>query len=177
VIDLEHNRWYAVHTRPRVEADVHHRLEQYGYQTFFPQILEKRNWSDRVKAIAVPAFPSYVFLRYDHSNRQRILSLPGVCAIVSFGHKPAPVDDEEIESLMIVFKSKQPVFPSQFIHCGEKVRVCDGLFEGVTGTLVKREGHQYIAVSVALLESSVIVKVEEHQIRPLNISSAIIQPV
>jgi transcription termination/antitermination protein NusG len=168
VTDLEHNRWYAIQTRPRIEADVHHRLKQREYETFFPQILEKRSWSDRVKAIAVPAFPGYVFIRYNRSNRQTILAVPGVSAIVSFGHRPAPVDNAEIESLRILFTSKQPVFSSQFIRCGEKVRVCGGLLDGVTGTLVRREGRQYVAVSVTLLNSSVIVKVEEDQIRPFT---------
>ena len=56
-------------------------------------------WSDRVKRVTAPLFPSYVFVHVSDDERVRVLQTAGVVNIVSVAGKPAPLREEEVAML------------------------------------------------------------------------------
>src|SRR4051794_4261798 len=86
----EATAWYAVHTRSRAEKVASTQLSQKGIHTFLPLVTEHRRWSDRSKAISLPLFPNYVFVRIAIAGAERlqVLKTPGVQTIVGVGGAP-----------------------------------------------------------------------------------------
>ncbi len=64
LVETEAERWYGLHTRPRHEKIVAHRLEERGVTTFLPLVTEVHRWSDRKKTVQMPLFSCYVFAKF-----------------------------------------------------------------------------------------------------------------
>src|SRR5579871_6252125 len=91
--------WFALQVVPRHEKKVDTLLGHSGCEHLLPVCNASRKWSDRVKTIEQPLFPGYVFFRTQRSLMEIVRSVPGIIRIVSFGGKPHPVPEEEIEAL------------------------------------------------------------------------------
>ncbi len=76
------DHWYALNVRPRFEKYVRTHLEDKGYEVFLPTYTATRRWSDRVKSVSLPLFPSYIFCKFDVHARFPILVTPGVNFVV-----------------------------------------------------------------------------------------------
>src|SRR5947209_231667 len=83
--------WYAVYTCPRHEKWVANQLRVRGMESFSPVYRTVHQWKDRKKMVELALFPSYAFVRIDPVERVRVLQVPGVVQLVSFGGKPAPL--------------------------------------------------------------------------------------
>ena len=121
-------QWYAVHTKPRQEAIAEAFLGQTDIETFYPKVAPGKS-----------LFTGYIFTRFDAETQLRLVKYSkGVSSIVSFGDKPAPVD----ESLIEVIKAR---IKDGFVHLdppsftkGEKVEIKEGPLEGVSGIFDSR---------------------------------------
>lgn len=86
--------WYAVHTKPRQETLAKTSLDREGIETFYPKLKRRRTIRRVRKWVTGPLFPCYIFARFDHVKSGRLVKYAnGVTNIVSFGGKPAIVDD------------------------------------------------------------------------------------
>ena len=95
-----HQRWYAVHTKPRQEQAVEGFLLSRGIETYLPVLKPSRTRSRR-KARPRPFFSSYLFAHLD-LTRIALSSInwsPGVNRVVSFGGQAAVVPDEVLDWL------------------------------------------------------------------------------
>ena len=99
--DLEQSlpRWYAAYTWSRHEKSVAKQLGERRVDCFLPLNRSWHRWKDRRREVALPLFPSYVFVRMELRERARVLELPGVVALVTFQGLPAPLPEAEIEAL------------------------------------------------------------------------------
>src|SRR5437764_6463627 len=81
-------RWWALHTKPRVEKSLGRRLRTRQIAFFLP--LYKHTWrrSGRNQVSHLPLFPSYVFLHGDAAARHRALETNMVVRVL-------PVLDQE----------------------------------------------------------------------------------
>lgn len=61
------NGWYALYVKSRCEKKVHKSLKDISLESFLPQVIKIRQWSDRKKTILKPLFPSYVFVNINSS--------------------------------------------------------------------------------------------------------------
>ena len=160
--------WYALHVKPRFEKYVQIHLEEKGYESFFPAYVSTRRWSDRVKSISLPLFPSYVFCRFDVHDRLPILVTPGVHFIVGIGKTAAAVDEAEIAAVRHVLESGVMTQPWPYLKEGEMVRVEAGALEGLTGIVVRAKGVDRLIISVTLLMRSVSVEIDRRCVQPLE---------
>jgi len=160
--------WYALHVKPRFEKYVQTHLEEKGYESFFPSYESTRRWSDRVKSISLPLFPSYVFSRFDINARLPILITPGVNFVVGAGKTPTAVDEAEIAAVRHILEAGLTMQPWPYLREGETVRVEEGALEGLTGIVVRAKGVDRLIVSVTLLMRSVSVEIERSAVRPLE---------
>lgn len=162
----ESTGWYAVRTKNRHEVRVAGALQGKGYDTFVPLYKVKRRWSDRIRSVEVPLFPTYAFCRFDREIRFRIVSTPGVIQIVGFGAGPAQIDPEEINSLKIALKSGSQCVPHTMLRAGQKVRIIKGPLAGVTGIYVAGANKRRIVLTVSLIQTAAAVEVDESFIVP-----------
>jgi transcription antitermination factor NusG len=91
--------WYVVYTAPKAEKQVQQRLTEQGVEAFLPLHLSPRKWSDRVKLVEMPLFPSYVFVHCYQARLYDLVRLPGIARIVYFEGQPAIVRQQEIKAI------------------------------------------------------------------------------
>jgi transcription antitermination factor NusG len=115
--------WYAVYTRHQHEKMVHQVLTSKGFNSFLPLYATTHNWKDRTKALTLPLFPCYVFLKGGIERRLQILTTPGIYGVVSSAGQPAAIPDIEIESIRRVVDSGARVETHPYLKCGNWVRV------------------------------------------------------
>jgi len=120
--------WHVVHTKPRQEAIAEVFLSQSGIETFYPKI-----------APGKPLFTGYIFTKFDEETQQRLVKYSkGVSSIVSFGDKPALVDESLIEAMKARIKDGFVHLDPPSFKKGEKVEIKEGPLEGVSGIFDSR---------------------------------------
>lgn len=70
-----------------------------GIESYCPLNTVLRKWTDRIKKVEEPLFKSYVFVHIAPTERQKVLSIPGVVNFIYWLKKPAVVRDQEIEDI------------------------------------------------------------------------------
>jgi transcription termination/antitermination protein NusG len=162
--------WYALYTRSHCEELVYEQLTAKGFHLLLPTI---QVWSQRAGVrhrIAVPMFPSYLFLHslVDSAIYLEVRQARGLVRILGQGwDKLAVVPEEEIDAIHAVLGSKLPIQPHPFLREGQRVRVMRGLLSGVEGILVGGKANKgRLVLSVELLQQSVAVEVDCSDVEP-----------
>jgi transcription antitermination factor NusG len=161
--------WYALMVRPRAEAAAARCLEYKGYEVLLPLYRSRRAWSDRVVEVELPLFAGYVFCRFDPTIRQvPILTTPNVLSIVSFGKKPTPLDNSEINSVRLIAETQMLVEPWSEVEVGAQVRIVSGALQGAQGSLVRFKNQDRLIVSISLLQRSISVQIDKSSAIPAD---------
>jgi transcription antitermination factor NusG len=154
-------RWYVAYTYPRHEKLVADQLAQKCVESFLPTLTKTSRWKDRQVKIDVPLFPGYLFTRISANERLKVISIPSVIRILSFNEVPVAVSDADIEDVRLCANRGGNLQPHRFIAIGERVRVREGVFEGLEGFVVRHRNGCRLVVTVALIHQSVALEIEE----------------
>ena len=160
--------WLAAYTRARHECTVARQLEQKNVEFLLPTYTRLSRWSDRVKRILAPLFPSYVFVHVSNDERVRVLQTAGVVNLVSVAGKPAPLRDDEVAMLGACMARPNDVKPYPFLRVGQRVRVKHGPFAGWEGILTCRKNATRLVVSVEQIMQSVAVNLDGAEVEALS---------
>jgi transcription antitermination factor NusG len=163
----ENHFWYAIRVRSRFESQVSTILRSKGFEEFLPLYRSARRWSDRVKNIELPLFPTYLFCRFNAAVLLPILTTPGVIAVVGVGKTPVPVSDEEITALKAVAHSGLPAQPWPCLTVGDRVLIERGPLAGLEGITLSVDNKCRLVLSVPLLQRSVAVEIDRTWARPI----------
>jgi transcription antitermination factor NusG len=164
----EGSLWYALYVRTRFEKIVARNLLRKGYEEFLPLSGRPRRWSERNNAIDRPLFPGYVFCRFNLLDRLRILTIPGVNAIVGLGKGFLSVDESELNAIRAVLKSGNYCEPWPFLQLGERVRVEYGPLAGTEGIALMLKDTCRLVISVSMLQRSVAVEIDRDCFKPFT---------
>jgi transcription antitermination factor NusG len=160
--------WYALYTRHQHEKIVDQILTNKGFNTFLPLYATTHKWKDRTKALTLPLFPCYVFLKGGIERRLQILTTPGVHGLVSSAGQPATIPDIEIEAIRRVVKSGARVEAHPYLKCGNWVRVKDGPLTGIEGILVRKKNISRLVLSVEILGTAAAIEVAALQVEAID---------
>jgi transcription antitermination factor NusG len=164
------NRWYAVHTRARHEKMIATRLQQQGFATFLPTVIEVHRWSDRRKKIEVPLFSCYVFAKLNSANAEHrfyLHQLNGVFGVVGVRGDWAVIPEEQIHAVRVLLEEEVPWAAHPFLKIGQRIRVRGGSMDGVEGVLLSRNGDRTLVISIEAIQRSLAVRVEGYDIEPV----------
>jgi transcription antitermination factor NusG len=136
-------RWIVVRTRVARENWALENVAAQGFEAYLPRIIEKQNRNGQKVAIAVPLFPTYLFV-LAHQWRV-LLSTFGVVSVIMRGSEPDALPKRVIEEL----KSRQnadgfvELPKAQTIQTGSKIRIIGGPFRDHVGVIAgMRENHR-----------------------------------
>jgi transcription antitermination factor NusG len=137
-------QWFTVYTKARSERQVATRIEEWEstklpkMESYVPTIRKPHKWSDRVKMVDVPVFPSYVFVHASVKHESPLRNIPGVVVPITFGGKMAVIPDNEIGFMRTALQEKLDfvVENAEKLHKGVKVRVLEGTFRNAVGILI-----------------------------------------
>ena len=160
--------WYAIYTRHQHEKMVAQILTSKGFEAFLPLYETTHNWKDRTKALSLPLFPCYVFLKGGLERRLQIVTTPGMYGIVSSGGQPAAIPDIEIEAIRRVVESGVPVETHPYLKCGNWVRIKCGPLAGIQGILVRKKNISRLVLSVEILGTAAAMEVAAFQVEAIN---------
>jgi transcription antitermination factor NusG len=160
--------WYALYTRHQHEKMVDQVLTNKGFNTFLPLYATTHNWKDRTKALSLPLFPCYVFLKGGIERRLQILTTPGIYGLVSSAGQPAAIPDIEIEAIRRVVESGARVEAHPYLKCGNWVRVKCGPLTGIEGILVRKKNISRLVLSVEILGTAAAIEVAAFQVEAVN---------
>jgi transcription antitermination factor NusG len=158
--------WFAVQTRPRHEKKVNSELHEKGIHSFLPVHREKRRWSDRSQWVELPMFSQYLFVRVPMSSesRVRVLQTAGVVQFVGEHRRGTPIPSEQIENLQEIVAKRIPTTQHEFLHIGERVRICGGALNGVEGILMAIKGESRLVISVNVIRKSVAIQLNGFEV-------------
>lgn len=157
--------WYALETRHRYEEKVVRQLSRMGIETFLPQRKEIHDWSDRRKALSVPLFAGYAFVRLNQSRdtRLRVLRTAGVIGLVSAQGRAVAVPAAQVEHLRQLLQHNLPCSMHAFLRAGQRIRVRGGCLNGVEGILLDT-GARSLIISIDCLQRSLAVRIEGYEL-------------
>jgi transcription antitermination factor NusG len=158
--DTDAAPWHALYTRHQHEKTIADLLSKKGFNVFLPLYNTTHRWKDRTKALSLPLFPSYVFVKGGLDRQLQILTTPGVYTILAVAGRAAVIPEEEINAVQRMIESSLEVEPYPFLKCGDLVRVTSGALEGIEGILVRKKNSFRLVLSVELLMKSVAVEVD-----------------
>jgi len=160
--------WFAIQTRPRYEKKVVERLQQRNISAYLPLFTEEHQWSDRNRAVHMPLFPSYVFVRIEETlpTRTAVLRTNGVTGFVGIRGSGVPIPDEQIISIQAILENGIPFSSRPFLSKGQRVRIHGGSLNGVEGILVAENDDQSLVVSVQLIQRSLSIRIAGYAVRP-----------
>lgn len=153
--------WYAAQVRSCSERKVAQKLRALGIESYVPAKTESRQWSDRVKKIAIILIPMIVFV---HTSPERLSELKQLSFIFGFlkapGHKePAIIPKKQMDSLqLMVNRCNETIeFVSEDFRSGDSVTICNGPLKGLFGNIKSySEGKAKIGVIIDLLGSAIV---------------------
>jgi len=165
-VEAEAESWYALHTRPRHEKIVAHRLKERGVTAFLPMVREVHRWSDRKKTVQSPLFSCYVFAKFtpNRSERLRVLRVDGVFSLVGAKGEGTPIPDAEIDAVRSLVETELPWSSHPFLKIGQRVRIRSGALDGMEGILLSRNGDQTLVISIDAIQRSLAVSVQGYEV-------------
>jgi len=127
--------WYAIYTKPRSEKRVNELLLEEGVITYLPLKQVRKRWSDRLKMIENPLFPSYLFVKISTKEYELVRRTYGVVNFVYYLNKPAKIREKEIKVIQ-KFLKKTEHSSIDFLP-KEEVIIMEGVLQGKIGKIVK----------------------------------------
>jgi transcription antitermination factor NusG len=167
--NVSESPWYAIYTRHQHEKMVAQILTSKGFNTFLPLYATTHKWKDRTKALSLPLFPCYVFLKGDIERRLQIVTTPGIFGLVSSGGQPAAIPNVEIEAIQRVIESGTRVEAHPFLKCGNRVRVKCGPLAGIEGILVRKKSVSRLVLTVEILGTAAAIEVSAFQVEEVSV--------
>jgi transcription antitermination factor NusG len=165
----DQSSWFAIQTRPRYEKKVAVELREKDINTFLPLSSATHQWSDRRRLVQVPLFAGYAFVRISPTlaGRISVLQTNGVIGFVGVRNIGIPIPDCEIEAVQAVIEAGVVFEPHRHLSVGQRVRICSGCFDGVSGILMGVNGDQSLIISINLIQRSIAMRVQGYKLEAI----------
>lgn len=159
--EVKERAWYALYTKPRSEFKAAEQIGENDISYYLPAITRTKQWSDRKKKVTEPLLRGYIFIFADEKERIKSLEQAAVVRCITDMGRPAKIPEWQIDNLRTMLKTKSELYIHEGLYPGIKVRIKNGPFEGVIGTVTEGEQGHTISVSIDLLNRSVIAHLPE----------------
>ena len=162
--DSNQRWWFALYTKPRSEFKAAEQIQDAGVQYYLPSITKIKQWSDRKKKVNEPLLRGYIFIFAN--EKERIISLEqyAVVRCISERGRPAKIPEWQIDNLKKMLTTESDVLVKEGLVPGVKIRIKEGPFEGVIGTLQEIDNEKTLAITIDLLNRSVVAHLPKESI-------------
>ena len=156
--------WFVLYTHSRCEFKVAESLETIGIITYLPVQKIIRKWSDRKKEITSPLFPSYIFIYA--TEKERLISIENkeVVRCLTDAGNPSIIPSWQINSLKRMISTQSEIKIIEGTIIGQIVEINSGPFKGIKGTVMNIENKNQLAISIVLLNRTVVTHLPEDSV-------------
>src|SRR5690349_5615245 len=131
------NQWNVLKTKSNYEYKVERELAERRIKCYLPKQPMSSDRGSRGTGIPKALFPGYVFVLPAKDQMRDIDFIPGSCGLIAFNNRPGTVSENEILALRALTGSRQSVSMHSHLQPGQKIKVLQGAFKGLTGELVR----------------------------------------
>jgi transcription elongation factor/antiterminator RfaH len=156
--------WYVLYTKHKFEKKTADELTYMNIKNYLPLRTVKRRWSDRIKSIQVPLFANYVFVQADLKAKGAILGTPGVVKFVCMGGQPSSIGEDEIKKIQLIEGADCSAEQAPYFSKGDRVKVVNGAFCGIEGTLLRSINQTRLVVRIPLLQQAISIEINSGDI-------------
>ena len=132
-------KWFVVYTRPQQELKVAGQLSAMGITNYCPTITLVKQYSDRKKKVSKPLLSSYVMVRLEENQREKVFSCSGIVRYLFFLGKPAVVPAFEIDLMQDHLNGVYNDIKVTTLSVGDSHTIAEGPFSGVLGKVVETD--------------------------------------
>jgi transcriptional antiterminator RfaH len=154
--DVISKAWFALYTKSRSEFKAGEQIGANKVEYYLPTVVKYKQWSDRKKKITEPLIRGYIFIYANEKERIIALEQNAVVRCLTERGRPAKIPDWQIENLKNMLKNEADFYIAEGLVPGAKVKIKEGPFENVIGVIREIDGGRTLAVSIDLLNRSVI---------------------
>ena len=170
-------KWYVIHTQTGAEekakAGLESRLATTALKIYIGEIVvpteqvsEIRGGKKRITARKF--FPGYILVKMEMNDESWYLvkSTPGITGFIGPGRKPAPISDDEVQSIVRRTEDTETKpSPKIVFEIGEAVRIAEGPFANFNGSVMEvYPDRGKLKVSVSIFGRSTLVEMEYWQV-------------
>ncbi|NWF49983.1 MAG: UpxY family transcription antiterminator [Ignavibacteriaceae bacterium] len=153
--------WYALYTKPRNEFKAAEQLSANRIEYYLPTIEKVKRWSDRRKKVLEPILRSYIFIHATEEERLISVEQKSVVKCLFEQGKPAIIPAWQIENLKKMLVVKSDFYIKEGLLPGVRIKIKSGPFQGVKGIIVESERGKALAVSIEILNRTVLTHISE----------------
>jgi transcription elongation factor/antiterminator RfaH len=146
-------QWYVAQTLHHREKVAERHLWEQGFRSFFPQFRRTVRHARKLREVATPVFPGYIFVTFD-TERDRWHSINGtvgVCRLLTTLKRPVPVPAGIVQALIGAIDVSGCVVLGANLRVGQAVRVVAGPFVGGLGVLERLDGKGRVRVLLNIM--------------------------
>lgn len=152
--------WYLLYCKRGQIARAQEHLQRQNVTCFVPMIETEKLVRAKVKRVAEPLFPNYLFLKFDPEiiHTTTISATRGVSHFVRFGSTLARVPEQVVTALQ-----NSPAIPEHspaLLQVGESVVITEGIFEGMSAIYQETDGETRSILLLNLLNKTVTRSIE-----------------
>lgn len=129
-------KWLVLYTKPKHEIKVAKALENIGLTSYCPVVKKIKQYSDRKKKVELPLLTSYVLIKIDPKDRNKVFCIPGIIRYVFWLGKPAVVREEEVLLMKNNLSGVYDGISISNIKKGTNYRIPLGPFAGLEGKVI-----------------------------------------
>ena len=129
-------KWFVIYTKPQFEIKVEQTLQNIGIRAYCPVYKQVKQYSDRKKKVLKPLLRSYVLVKINDKDRDKVFSVPGVVRYLFWLGKPAIVREEEIELMKNNLSGIYESITVSDLKKGDAYDIKEGPLKGQVGKVV-----------------------------------------
>jgi len=145
---------------------------------YLPLYTERAKWTDRTVAAERPLFSGYLFTRFSLQSRISVISTPGVLRLLGDESRDM-VSGEELAKIREGLTSGLLLRPHACVDVGTRVRVRDGVFAGVEGTVTELRQQCRVILTLAATHQcfSLEVAINDLEVLKKPVATPVLKPV
>jgi transcription antitermination factor NusG len=134
---------------------------------YLPLYTERVKWTDRTVVAERPLFSGYVFARFSLQTRISVISTPGVLRLLGDDERDM-VSGEELDRIRDGLSGGLLLRPHPSLSVGTRVRVREGVFEGVEGVVTELRHQCRVIINLEAIRQCFSLEVELNDLQVLN---------
>jgi len=159
--------WWLLYCMSRREKQLMRRLPSLGVPFYAPLIARRsRLGSGRIRTAYLPLFSGYVFVYGEVDARRAALQTQCVSRWLSVPDPAALTRD--LRQVRRLIATGAPITPEARLLPGMRVVVRSGIFKGLEGAVIRREGKSRLLVAVNFLEQGASVVLDDSQFERID---------
>jgi transcription antitermination factor NusG len=162
----EDRRWRVLYTKARQEKATARQLLQFHIPFYLPLVGKTAMSRGRKTQSFIPLFSGYVFMFSTEDERVRSLTTNRISRILTVEDPEQLVHD--LGQLKQLIVSDAPLTVESRLVPGNRVRVRQGPFAGVEGSVLTRRGKTRLLVAVDFLQQGASVEIDDFLLDPVG---------